>query len=129
MQMCPYCGQEALSAVRKAMLGPIFHVKLLHTLIFAVLSACVAYIVISGSMNRITPWTWVAIVGIVVEGLVLAASGGRCPLTAVAERLGASDGSVADIFLPRWFADRIFPICGTLYLIGCAIVAIRVMGE
>ena len=22
MQVCPYCGQEALSAVRKAMLGP-----------------------------------------------------------------------------------------------------------
>ena len=107
----------------------IFHVKLLHTLIFAVLSACVAYIVISASIDRITTWTWVAIVAIVIEGMVLAVSGGRCPLTAVAERLGASDGSVADIFLPRWFADRIFPICGTLYLIGCAIVAIRVMSK
>jgi hypothetical protein len=107
----------------------IFHVKLVHTLIFAVLSACVIYIVISGSINRITLWTWVAIVAIVIEGLVLAVSGGRCPLTAVAERLGASDGSVADIFLPRWFADRIFPICGTLYLIGCVIVAIRLMSK
>jgi hypothetical protein len=107
----------------------VFHVKLVHTLIFAVLSACVIYIVISGSINRITLWTWVAIVAIVIEGLVLAGSGGRCPLTAVAERLGASDGSVADIFLPRWFADRIFPICGTLYLIGCAIVAIRLMSK
>jgi|ERR1700680_546213 len=105
----------------------VFHVKLVHTLFFSVLSACVIYIVISGSINRITPWTWVAIVAIVIEGLVLAVSGGRCPLTAVAERLGASDGSVADIFLPRWFADRIFPICGTLYLIGCAIVAIRLV--
>ena len=107
----------------------IFHVKLVHTLIFAVLSACVIYIVISGAINHITNWTWVAIAAIVIEGLVLAASGGRCPLTAVAERLGASDGSVADIFLPRWFADRIFPICGTLYLIGCAIVAIRLLSN
>jgi hypothetical protein len=107
----------------------VLHVKLVHTLIFAVLSGCVLYILASGAFNRITPWTWVAVVAIVIEGLVLAASGGKCPLTAVAERLGASDGSVADIFLPRWFADRIFPICGTLYLVGCAIVAVRLVGK
>jgi hypothetical protein len=107
----------------------VFHVKLVHTLIFAVLSACVLYILASGAFDRITPWTWAAVAAIVIEGLVLAASGGRCPLTAVAERLGASDGSVADIFLPRWFADRIFPICGTLYLVGCLFVAIRLVGK
>lgn len=107
----------------------VLHVKLVHTLIFAVLSGCVIYILVSGALNRITLWTWVAVVSIVIEGVVLAASGGRCPLTAVAERLGASDGSVADIYLPQWLADRIFPICGTLYLIGCVIVAIRLAGE
>ena len=107
----------------------VFHVKLVHTLIFWVLSACVVYIVISGAFDRITPWTWVAIVAIVIEGLVLAANGWRCPLTAVAERLGAADGQVADIFLPQWVADRIFPICGTLYAIGCAIIAFRLISE
>lgn len=107
----------------------LFHIKLVHTLIFAVLSGCVIYILLSGALDRITPWTWVAIVAIVAEGVVLAASGGRCPLTIAAERLGAADGSVADLFLPKWFADRTFPICGTLYLIGCVIVAIRVIGR
>jgi hypothetical protein len=107
----------------------VLHVKLVHTLIFVVLSGAVLYILASGALNRITPWTWVAVVAIVIEGLVLAASGGKCPLTAVAERLGASDGSVADIFLPRWFANRIFPICGTLYLIGCGVVALRLMSR
>jgi hypothetical protein len=106
----------------------VFHVKLVHTIIFAVLSGCVLYILASGALDRITRWTWIAIAAIVVEGLVLAASGGRCPLTAVAERLGASSGRVSDIFLPTWLADRIFPICGTLYVIGCAIVAVRVIG-
>ena len=77
---------------------------------FAVLSACVAYVLMSGAFNRITPWTWGAIAAIVVEGLVLVASGGRCPLTAVAERLGAVDGSASDILLPKWLADWIFPI-------------------
>jgi hypothetical protein len=107
----------------------VFHVKLVHTLIFAALSGCVLYILASGAFNRITPWTWAAVIAIVIEGLVLAASGGKCPLTAVAERLGATDGAVADIFLPPWLADRIFPICGTLYLIGCAIVAARLVGR
>ena len=107
----------------------VLHVKQVHTLIFAVLSACVLYILVSGAFNRITPWTWGAVAAIVVEGLVLAASGGRCPLTAMAERLGAVDGRVSDIFLPQWFADRIFPICGTLYLVGCALIAVRVVDQ
>ncbi len=107
----------------------VFHVKLVHTLIFVVLSGCVLYILASGAFDHVTTWTWVAIVAIVVEGLILAANGGKCPLTKVAEQLGAADGSVADIFLPRWFADRIFPICGTLYLIGCAVVAFRLAGK
>ena len=107
----------------------ILHVKLVHTLVFVVLSGCVLYILASGAFDRITPWTWIAVVAILLEGVVLVASGGRCPLTTVAERLGASDGSVADIFLPRWFADRIFPICGTLYLIGCVVIAVRVIGK
>jgi len=106
----------------------VMHVKVIHTVIFALLSGCVFYVLASGAFNRITSWTWVAVVAIVVEGLVLLASGGRCPLTAVAERLGASDGSVSDIFLPRWFAARIFPICTVLFLLGCALVAARLLG-
>ena len=107
----------------------VFHVKLVHTFIFWMLSACVLYILLSGAFDRVTPWTWAAIIALVVEGIVLAASGGRCPLTKLAERLGAADGSVSDIFLPRWFADRIFPICGTLYAIGCALIAFRLLGR
>src|SRR5215470_10485431 len=96
----------------------IVQIKVLHTAIFAILSACILYVLVSGAFNRITPYTWVAAAAVVVEGLALLISGGRCPLTAVAERLRATNGSVADIFLPRWFADRIFPICTTLFAIG-----------
>ena len=106
----------------------VVHIKVIHTVIFVLLSCCVLYVFASGALNRITPWTWVAAVAIVVEGLVLVASGGRCPLTTVAERLGAVDARVSDIFLPRWFADRIFPICTAVFLIGCAFVAARLLG-
>jgi len=104
------------------------HVKVVHTAIFVVLSACVLYVLYSGATARVTTWTWVAVAAIVVEGVALALSGGRCPLTRLAERLGATDGAVADLFLPKWFADRIFPICGSAFLIGCALLAVRLFG-
>jgi hypothetical protein len=107
----------------------ILQVKLVHTGIFAVLSVCVLYIFISGVFNRITGWTWGALSAVFIEGLVLAASGGRCPLTQVAERLGAADGAVADIFLPKWLADRIFPICGTIAAIGCSLILLRLLAQ
>jgi hypothetical protein len=104
----------------------IFQIKLVHTLIFWVLSLCVAYALFSGVADRITVWTWVTVGLLLVESVVLVASGWTCPLTILAERQGALRGSVTDIFLPRWFADRIFPICGTLYGIALLMIALRV---
>jgi hypothetical protein len=105
----------------------IFHIKLVHTLVFWLLSGCVLYVLFSGVADRVTPWTWLAVGAVVVESVVLAVSGWVCPLTLLAERLGARRGSVADIFLPEWFADRIFPICGTTFGIALVIVCIRVL--
>jgi hypothetical protein len=102
-------------------------VKLVHTAIFALLSGCVLYVLFSGITGRTTVGTWIAIGAILVEGVVLVTFGWKCPLTLVAERLGARDGSVSDIFLPKWFADRIFPICGTLFLIGCVLIVVRLI--
>ena len=57
---------------------------------------------------------------------MLWASGWTCPLTILAERQGALRGSVADIFLPKWLADRTFPICGTLFGLALILIALRV---
>jgi hypothetical protein len=100
----------------------LFQIKLVHTVVFWVLSACVVYALYSGVAGRITAWTWLAVGLLLVESVVLIASGWTCPLTILAERQGAAQGSVADIFLPKWFADRIFPVCGTAY--GVAVVLI-----
>jgi hypothetical protein len=50
-----------------------------------------------------------AIAGTVVAGeiVVFAGNGFRCPLTDVAERLGADQASITDIYLPRWFAHNL----------------------
>jgi hypothetical protein len=104
----------------------IFKIKLVHTLIFWILSACVVYALFSGFANRIDIWTWVAVGLLLVESVVLVVSGWTCPLTILAERQGALRGSVTDIFLPKWFADRIFPICGTLYALAIVVIIWRV---
>ncbi|MGE0040406.1 MAG: hypothetical protein AB7H88_06395 [Vicinamibacterales bacterium] len=106
----------------------IVQIKLVHTLIFWVLSACVLFALWSGVADRITTWTWVAVGLVAVEGIVLAAAGWICPLTLLAERLGAERGSVSDIFLPKWFADRIFPICGTTWAVALVLILFRLLG-
>lgn len=106
----------------------IFQIKLVHTIIFWILSLCVLYALVSGIMDRITAWTWVAVGLLFLESVVLVVSGWTCPLTLLAERQGALRGSVADIFLPKWFADRIFPICGTLYGVALVVIALRLLG-
>jgi len=103
----------------------LFQIKLVHSAIFWLLSLCVAYALFSGVTDRITAWTWVAVGLLLVESVVLVASGWVCPLTLLAERLGTPRGSVADIFLPKWLADRIFPICGTAYAIALVLIVWR----
>lgn len=56
---------------------------------------------------------------VATESLVFAGNGFRCPLTQVAERLGADRGTVTDIYLPRWFARNLPAI--HVPLIGLAV--------
>jgi hypothetical protein len=70
----------------------------------------------------------VAVVLLLAESVVLAASGWTCPLTVLAERQGALQGSVSDLFLPKWLADRIFPVCGTMYAVSLVLILWRVLG-
>lgn len=105
----------------------ILTIKVVHTVIFWVLSGCVLFTLYSGLADRITPWTWVAVALLVVESVVLVLSGWVCPLTLLAERRGAQRGSVADIFLPKFLADRIFPVCGTLFGVALVILIWRLV--
>ncbi|MCA9848523.1 MAG: hypothetical protein KC472_11160, partial [Dehalococcoidia bacterium] len=41
------------------------------------------------------------------ECAIIVLNRGDCPLTNVAEAIGAEDGRVSSIFLPQWLADRV----------------------
>ena len=49
----------------------LFQIKLVHTVVFWILSGCVLYTLWSGLADRITSWTWVAMGLVAVEGVVL----------------------------------------------------------
>lgn len=105
----------------------ILAIKLAHSVIFWILSACVLAIVEGAVAGRATAWTWWAVGLVAAESVVLAAFRWTCPLTVLAERLGAERGSVTDIFLPKWAADRIFPVCGTTFVVALAVLLARVL--
>lgn len=76
-------------------------IKLLHTLIWAVLAACIVALPVAGMLRR---FRWAAIlIGIVLlECAVLAINGGRCPLSDLAARFTPDRSYNFDIYLPGW---------------------------
>ena len=77
--------------------------------------------------DEITYLTWIAAVLFLSEGIILVISGGRCPLTVYAEKLGSPHGQVTDIFLPKWLADRVFQIYGSLFAIAIIVLLFRLL--
>jgi hypothetical protein len=93
-------------------------IKLVHSAIFLLNSAAILHIFIAGVRNRPSRWTGAALAVAFTEVAVFVVNRGRCPLTGLVEQLGAESGRVSDIFLPRWFADRIPQLCGPPLFIG-----------
>ena len=96
----------------------LYAVKGFHTLIFFALGAAVLETVRAGVTGRTSRATGPAIAATIGEGIVLSLNGNRCPLTNVAEDLGAGHGNVSDIFLPDWFARHIPTVATTLFGFG-----------
>jgi hypothetical protein len=96
-------------------------IKILHSVIFLVNSSSVLLIFWQGISGHGSRFSNVALAAALSESAVFVVNKGRCPLTDLVEQLGAEDGRVSDIFLPKWFADRIPCIFGPLLVIGLAL--------
>jgi hypothetical protein len=101
----------------------IVGIRVVHSVIFLVNSAAILHIFVTGLRDRPSRWTGPALAAALTESTVFVANHGRCPLTDLAESLGAENGRVSDIFLPRWFADRIPQFCTPPLLIGVLALA------
>ena len=95
-------------------------IKAVHTAAFALIAGCILVFTgesIRGRDGR--PARLMAAVAI-VESAVYASNNQVCPLTPLAEELGAGSGTVTDLYLPNALSERIPLLGGSLLLIGLA---------
>ena len=93
-------------------------IKAFHTAAFAVIGGAILVFTVEGMRGRRGRISRAAAAIAVAETLVYASNNQVCPLTPLAEQLGATSGSVTDIYLPTWISDRIPVIGGAVLLLG-----------
>ena len=95
----------------------VFAIKLFHSFIFLFMVACLLYILYC-AITRRYDWTLlIALIAVFLEGLALLLNRWRCPLTTLAEKYGAANGAVTDIFLPGWLTRHTFKISTIVVII------------
>jgi hypothetical protein len=98
--------------------------KLAHTVIFAGELSAILWLVMSGLVGRRDRTVALAAVAVAAEAAVFLANDGVCPITPLTERMGATHGSVSDIFLPDAVA-RTIPIWSTGLLAIAGVLHLR----
>ena len=96
----------------------LFAVKAFHSLAFWVIQTAIVYLIYKGVRRETDLCSAIATSIAAGETLIYAGNGFRCPLTGLAERLGAKRGSVTDIYLPGWLARNIANIYGPMFALG-----------
>jgi hypothetical protein len=119
---------ELPEAVRRLVL---FGVKAVHTIAFFIIAGAIAVVFGDGLRAAPSRRTGAAVAIALTECAVFAANGFVCPLTPVAERLGARRGSVSDIFLPDVVARNLTWIATPILVAGLAmnVAALRGRGR
>ena len=102
-------------------------VRVLHTAIYVVMASCVFIVLYAGLTGVHGRWLWVASGLVALEAVVFAASGMKCPLTAVAVKYGAGEGPLFDTFLPERFTRHTFTIFAPLMAAGFALLGARAL--
>lgn len=96
----------------------LFAVKAIHSLAFAIIQSAILYLIYKGARRQSDRQAAFAFAIAAGESAIYAGNGFRCPLTGLAEDLGAEHGQVTDIFLPKWLARNIANIYVPLLLLG-----------
>ena len=68
------------------------------------MNVVIFYLLYAVLINKIDKWVWICIGIVVLEGLVLLAFKGFCPLTIIARKYSDSTKDNFDIYLPNWLA-------------------------
>ena len=87
--------------------GWVVVVKVVHTAAWFSIESCVAYLLYAGLSGRTDRRAAIAAGVVFGESALFAANRFRCPLTELAQSLGAESGSVIELYLPKWFAHNL----------------------
>lgn len=88
---------------RSALVG----VKAVHSLLYFSIEYCMGYLIYTGLKGREDRRTAIAAGVVGTESIIFLGNRCRCPLTALAKELGATSGSVTDIYLPGFLASHL----------------------
>lgn len=108
-------------------MSPLTAVKLLHTVIWAVMAASTVYIFYCGLVGRLTWLMWAALILMLGESVVIWLNKWICPLTPIAARYTENREPNFDIYLPRWLAKYNKQIFGTILVLGLVLVGWRLV--
>ncbi|WP_293908063.1 hypothetical protein [Phenylobacterium sp.] len=100
-------------------------VRGLHTAIYLVMAFATFVVLYAGATGAHGVWLWVATGLIGAESVVFAASGMRCPLTAVVARYDAGASGISDTFLPERLTRHTLQVFGPLVALGFGLLAVR----
>jgi len=102
-------------------------IKIIHTIIWVFFVLIIAYILYSGIFDKINIFTWISVVIILVEGIVLYFNKWNCPLTILGKKYTEQTHIGFDIYLPKFIAKYNKLIFTTIYLLGLIIIIQRIM--
>jgi len=104
-------------AITRAHIPMLTAIKLLHTVVWAVIAGSIVLLPLAGRLRR---FRWAAILTglVLLECVVLALNGGRCPLSDLARPFTANPADNFDIYLPNWLARHNKSIFGGLFIVG-----------
>ena len=96
-------------------------IKAFHSLAFFAIAALIVVVAWDGLRSRPRRRTVAALTVALAESAVYGSNNLVCPLSPLAEELGATSGSVTDIYLPDALSRRVPVVFGTLLLVGCVL--------
>jgi len=98
-------------------------IRTIHTAAFLVIAGSIVVTVVDGLRGRPSRRTAVAAAIALTECAVYAGNGFVCPLTPLAQELGAERGSVSDLFLPDPIARHLAWISSPVLVVGLVLDA------
>jgi len=98
--------------------------RIIHIAIGLFFIACLVYLFVSAFLVELTFWTYFCFISIVLEGLILWANKGECPLTLFQNRLGDTKGFF-DLFLPNKALPYVIPVFSILTTLATILIYIK----